>query len=94
MLRLVELSERAADGDGEAYRLALELDQALAVLSSFDEGPDLVLYYKHLMVLEGNSEYEHQLDGSDALSPQQRALLEAQWQQFRGWWSDWPGKSD
>ena len=30
----------------------------LAVLSTFDEGSDLVLYYKQLMVLEGNPEYE------------------------------------
>ena len=66
VLRLVELSMKAAAGDHEAYRLACELDQALAVLSSFDEGPDLVLYYKHLMVLEGNPEYEHHLYASDA----------------------------
>jgi 4-hydroxy-tetrahydrodipicolinate synthase len=94
VLRLVELSTRAAKGDQQAYQLACELDQALAVLSKFDEGPDLVLYYKHLMVLEGNAEYQHQLYASDALSPQQRAFLEDHWQQFRNWWSDWPGKSD
>ena len=47
------LCEKAAAGDAEARREALELDAALGVLSSFDEGPDLVLYYKHLMVLEG-----------------------------------------
>jgi 4-hydroxy-tetrahydrodipicolinate synthase len=34
-----------------------ELEAALAVLSSFDEGCDLVLYYKHLMVLNGDTEY-------------------------------------
>ena len=94
ILRLVELSNRAATGDQEAYRLACELDQALAVLSSFDEGPDLVLYYKHLMVLEGNPEYQYQLYSSDALSPQQRAFLEAHWRQFRDWWSSWTGVSD
>jgi 4-hydroxy-tetrahydrodipicolinate synthase len=94
ILRLVELCTRAAAGDHEAYRLACELDQAMAVLSSFDEGPDLVLYYKHLMVLEGSPEYEHQLDSSDALSPQQRAFLEDQWRQFRNWWSGWPGAAD
>ena len=94
ILRLVELCERAARGDNESYRLARELDRALAMLSSFDEGPDLVLYYKHLMVLEGNLEYEHQLYRSDALSSQQRALLESQWQQFRNWWEAWPGRQD
>ena len=94
ILRLVELSTRAAKGDQQAYQLACELDQALAVLSKFDEGPDLVLYYKHLMVLEGNPEYKHQLYASDALSPQQCAFLEDHWQQFRNWWSGWPGRSD
>ena len=94
ILRLVELSTRAAAGDQEAYRLACELDQALAVLSNFDEGPDLVLYYKHLMVLEGNPEYQYQLYSSDALSPQQRAFLETHWRQFRDWWSSWTGVTD
>ena len=94
VLRLVELCSRAAEGDQESYRLACELEQAMAVLSSFDEGPDLVLYYKHLMVLEGNPEYEHQLYRSDALSSQQRALLEGQWRQFRAWWANWPGVTD
>jgi len=91
ILKLVELSVNAARGDQQAYRLACELDQALSVLSSFDEGPDLVLYYKHLMVLEGNPEYAHQLYASDALTPQQRAFLEQQWEQFRAWWDSWPG---
>jgi len=94
ILRLVELCTRAAAGDHQAYRLASELDQALAVLSTFDEGPDLVLYYKHLMVLEGSPEYEHQLDRCDALSQQQRAFLEDHWRQFRDWWAGWPGSSD
>ena len=94
VLRLVELCERAAAGDHVALRLACELEQALAVLSSFDEGPDLVLYYKHLMVLEGHSEYKHQLNKSDALSQQQRAFLTEQWSQFRSWWNNWPGASD
>ncbi len=91
ILRLVKLSVQAAKGDQEAYRLACELDQALSVLSSFDEGPDLVLYYKHLMVLEGNPEYQHQLYSSDALSPQQKAFLEQHWRQFRTWWETWEG---
>lgn len=94
VLRLVELCQRAAVGDNESYRLAQELDRALAVLSSFDEGPDLVLYYKQLMVLEGNPEYQNQLYSSDQLSPQQQALLENQWSQFRAWWANWPGAVD
>ena len=91
ILHLVGLCERAAIGDHEALRLAQELESALAVLSSYDEGPDLVLYYKHLMVLEGNPEYAHQLNADDQLSASQRAQLECQWQQFRSWWNSWPG---
>jgi len=91
VLRLAELCERAAVGDQEAYRLATELDEAMSVLSSFDEGPDLVLYYKRLMVLEGNPEYEHQLNASDQLSPSQEDFLDDQWREFRTWWDGWPG---
>ena len=91
ILHLVSLCKRAANGDHEALRLARELDDALAVLSSYDEGPDLVLYYKHLMVLEGNPEYAQQINPEDQLSRSQRAQLEAQWQQFRSWWGSWPG---
>lgn len=91
VLRLVELCTRAAAGDVEARRLALELDEALRVLSTFDEGPDLVLHYKWLMVLEGHTAYEHHINPSDALSPTQRAFTEAQWRLFRDWWGGWQG---
>jgi len=91
VLRLVELCKRAAAGNVEARRLALELDEALRVLSTFDEGPDLVLYYKALMVLEGHAAYEHHINPSDTLSPTQRAHAHAQWRLFREWWNAWPG---
>jgi dihydrodipicolinate synthase/N-acetylneuraminate lyase len=91
VLRLVTLCLAAAGGDATARRLAAELNEALAVLSTFDEGPDLVLYYKHLMVLEGHGAYTHHMNPTDALSPSQKALLEAQWRQFRRWWESWPG---
>lgn len=91
VLRFVSLCEQAVAGDAEARRFALELDEALTVLSTFDEGPDLVLYYKYLMVLEGNSEYEHHLNATDALSDSQRQFIHAQWELFRKWWSAWPG---
>jgi 1-pyrroline-4-hydroxy-2-carboxylate deaminase len=94
VLRLVELSVRAAEGDGDALRLANELDQALAVLSEFDEGPDLVLFYKRLMVLEGNPEYEHHINRSDSLSASQRDFTEAEWRNFREWWAGWPGTGE
>jgi 4-hydroxy-tetrahydrodipicolinate synthase len=93
-LRLVELCERAATGCVESRRLALELDNAISVLSTFDEGPDLVLYYKYLMVLEGNPEYENHFNPTDRLSDSQREFLHAQWTLFRKWWSNWPGAKD
>ncbi len=91
VLRLVELCERAADGDPQARAWAAELSEAISVLAEFDAGPDLVLFYKHLMVLEGNPEYSHHLNTSDALSESQRGLLEQQWRLFRSWWEQWPG---
>ncbi len=91
VLRYVALCQNAAAGDPQARALALQLCEALAVLSVFDEGPDLVLYYKHLMVLEGNAEYRHAIVPTDALSQRQRAHLEAQWRQFKSWWRAWPG---
>jgi dihydrodipicolinate synthase/N-acetylneuraminate lyase len=93
VLRYVELCEKAATGDIEARRLALELQEALAVLSTFDEGPDLVLYYKYLMELEGNPEYRLHFNVSDALSASQREFLRTQWELFRQWWANWPGRS-
>ncbi len=89
VLRLIALCERAAKGDVAARRLASELDQAMSVLARFDEGPDLVLYYKELMVLEGHPAYQHQLNATDQLSLSQRAFLHQQWSQFKTWWNEW-----
>ncbi|QDT26460.1 4-hydroxy-tetrahydrodipicolinate synthase [Gimesia panareensis] len=91
VLRLIALCEQAAQGDVGARKLAQELDEALGVLSRFDEGPDLVLYYKSLMVLEGNPEYELHFNPSDQLSESQRCFLHDQWQLFKNWWNQWPG---
>jgi len=91
VLRLVQLCEKAATGCPESRRLAQELNEALTVLSTYDEGPDLVLYYKYLMVLEGNPEYSHHFNLHDALSPSQQQFIRAQWQLFRSWWSQWAG---
>jgi 4-hydroxy-tetrahydrodipicolinate synthase len=92
ILHFVSLCERAAAGDAEARQRAQELEEALAVLSQFDEGPDLVLYYKHLMVLEGDTEYRWHLNPDDSLSASQKHHLETQWRLFRNWWKDWPGR--
>ena len=91
VLRLVALCEKAASGCPDARRLAQELSEALTVLSTYDEGPDLVLYYKYLMVLEGHSEYTHHFNPTDALSASQKEFIRTQWQLFRTWWSQWPG---
>lgn len=89
VLHLIKLCEQAATGDAAARRKAMELDEALRVLSTFDEGPDLVLYYKHLMVLEGNPEYALNLNPTDALSASQKAHLESAWKQFKTWYAAW-----
>jgi 4-hydroxy-tetrahydrodipicolinate synthase len=91
VLRLIELCQLAADGDANALRLANELDDALMELSRFDEGPDLVLYYKRLMVLEGNPEYVHPIYESDVLGSSQQAFVDAEWRRFREWWDTWAG---
>ena len=93
ILRYIALCEQAAAGDPVARRLALEFSEALQVLSTFDEGPDLVLHYKELMVLEGNPEYQHHFNPTDRLSDSQRGFLHAQWKLFRAWWDSWEGRA-
>jgi 4-hydroxy-tetrahydrodipicolinate synthase len=89
VLHLVGLSQAAAKGDAEARQRALELDAALAVLSSFDEGPDLVLYFKHMMVLKGAPEYKLHFNETDALTDSQRGYAEAQLKLFDSWYAQW-----
>ena len=89
VLHLVQLCERAQKGDVTARRAALELEAALGVLSWFDEGTDLVLYYKHLMVLEGDAAYERNFVPTDALSASQKHLAASQLAQFKSWYADW-----
>ena len=93
VLQLIKLSKLAAAGDVEARRLARELEDGLAELSRFDEGPDLVLYYKHLLVLLGDADYELNFNESDRLSPSQKRFAESQLKLFQQWWNNWPGKS-
>ncbi|MGF6774026.1 dihydrodipicolinate synthase/N-acetylneuraminate lyase [Paraburkholderia sp. GAS199] len=89
VLQLVKLSKKAAAGDVTARRLAKELDSALAVLSSFDEGTDLVLFYKYLMVLNGEKEYTLHFNETDALTDAQRNYAETQYALFRTWYGAW-----
>ncbi|MCR5943743.1 dihydrodipicolinate synthase family protein [Ochrobactrum sp. XJ1] len=86
---LVSLSKAAAAGDVEARVAALELEAALGVLSSFDEGPDLVLFNKHMMVVTGNPEYELHFNETDKLSDAQRGYCEAQLKLFQTWYAEW-----
>lgn len=92
VLQYVALCEKAAAGDIDARRLARELEEALTVLSTFDEGPDLVLYYKYLLVLSGDPDYELHFYETDQLSPSQKHFVEAQYKLFMDWWGNWPGK--
>lgn len=89
VLQLVDLCKKAAQGDAKARLKAKELEEALGVLSSFDEGADLVLYYKHLMVLNGNAEYTLHFNETDALSASQKQYVETQYKLFRDWYANW-----
>lgn len=92
VLKLIELCERAVTGDAQARRIAKELDEALIVLSTYDEGPDLVLFYKYLLVLNGDTEYTLHFNETDELSASQRHFVEQQYAQFNKWWSQWDGR--
>ena len=89
VIHLCNLSQAAAAGEVDARQRALELEQALAVLSSFDEGPDLVLYFKHMMVLKGDKEYTLHFNETDALTDSQRGYCEAQFKLFNSWYGEW-----
>lgn len=89
VLHLVALSRKAAAGNALARRQARELEAALLVLSSFDEGTDLVLFYKYLMVLNGDTEYTLHFNETDALSASQRRYAESQYALFRDWYANW-----
>lgn len=93
VLHLVALCTQAAAGDPVARRHALELEQALMVLSSFDEGADLVLFYKYLLVLEGEAEYALHFNPTDALSPSQKHYAETQLALFKRWYANWAGNA-
>ncbi|RJL21505.1 dihydrodipicolinate synthase family protein [Paracoccus siganidrum] len=89
ILHFVALSKAAAAGDADARQRAQELGEALEVLSSWDEGTDLVLYYKHMLVLQGEAEYSLHFNETDELTPSQRAWAERQFDQFKTWYAEW-----
>ena len=89
ILHFVALAKAATAGDVDARPRAQELGEALEVLSTWDEGGDLVLNYKHMMVLQGDAEYALHLNPTDALTPSQRGWAEAQLAQFKAWYGEW-----
>ena len=89
VLTLCNLAMAAAAGDAEARIRAKELDEAMTVLASFDEGCDLVLYFKHMLVLQGEAEYALHFCETDALSAAQRGYAEAQFRLFNDWYAAW-----
>ena len=92
VIYLVDLCRRAADGDSEARRYAKELDEALAVLSRFDEGPDLTLYYRLIASETIDPIYRRPALATDRLSASQERYALDQLKLFQAWWNNWPGR--
>jgi 4-hydroxy-tetrahydrodipicolinate synthase len=89
VIRLYKLCVEASNGSAKSRRLALELNDALKVLSKFDEGSDLVLYYKYLLYLKGEHEYKFNFYESDILSKSQSTFAKKQFKLFNEWWIAW-----
>ena len=89
VLKLYELSTEASNGSAKSRQRALELNDALKVLSTFDEGPDLVLFYKYLLKLKGEDEYNFNFNESDKLSESQSTFAKKQFKLFNEWWKVW-----
>ena len=89
VLHLASLCEKAALGDAPARQQALALEGALRVLSTFDVGVDLVLFFKYLMVLEGHREYELHFNPTDSLSESQKRFARNQLELFKRWYAAW-----
>ena len=89
VLNLVRLAKAAANGSALARQRAQELEAALGVLSKFDEGADLVLFFKYLMVLQGDAEYDLHFNETDVLSESQKGFAKAQLTLFQTWYSEW-----
>ncbi len=89
VIRLYKLCIEAANGSAKSRRLALELNDALKVLSTFDEGPDLVLFYKYLLKIKGEDEYNSHFYESDKLSVSQSIFAKKQFKLFNEWWQAW-----
>ena len=93
VLHLLSLCALGAGGDEQARTFASELENSLAVLSSYDEGPDLVLYYKYLLTLLGESDFELNFNEDDSLDDSQKEDAEGELKRFQDWWDSWEGSS-
>ena len=89
VLHLTNLCEAAAHGDQEARQRALELEQAMGVCASFDEKPDLVLYFKYMLFLQGEREYELHFNETDELTESQKGYVESQVKLFKAFYAEW-----
>ena len=81
VLKLFELCQMALNGDAQAKSYANQLDDALMV------------YYKYLLFLRGESEYEFHFNAFDELSPSQKSFAENHLKLFERWWDGWEGKN-
>ena len=89
VIKLYELCIDTVKGNLQSKQLAIELNNSLKVLSTFDEGPDLVLFYKYLLKLNGEDEYSYHFNEFDKLSISQSNYAEKQFKQFKKWWNNW-----
>ena len=89
VLHLVDLCQKAQAGDPVARRRAKELEEALITLSTWDAGPDLVLFFKYLLFLNGEKEYELHFNETDVLTPAQASFAEQSLDRFRTWYGAW-----
>ncbi|MBC2834570.1 dihydrodipicolinate synthase family protein [Paragemmobacter straminiformis] len=94
VLHLTKLCKAAVAGDATARRLAFELDSAMQILSEVDAGPDLVLFFKHMLVIRGDASFKLHFNETDALSPSQQGFIEKQLALFTAWYADWSSKLD
>lgn len=94
VLHLTKLCKAAVAGDATARRLAFELDSAMQILSEVDAGPDLVLFFKHMLVVRGDAAYKLHFNETDALSASQQGFIEKQLALFSAWYADWASKLD
>ncbi len=93
VLLLMKLCQAAVAGEASARRAAQELSEALMVLSTFDEGVDLVLYYRHLMVELGSTRYAIPAHSPDHLTHSQKRFATDQLRMLLRWWETWPVRS-